>query len=111
MKQKFKLVWPNSRMWLQSHVFKAPSIVTQGYFIGEVSYGHQELALVYPSSPPPCSQRLGSSIVRESHWRCVWKKKKKKENLWTCMQVLQLILSIRLVMLALGWSSWSAGMV
>ena len=29
-------------------------------------HGHQELAFVYPSSPPPCPQGLGSS----SHQRC-----------------------------------------
>ena len=32
-------------------------------------YGHQELALVYPSSPPSCYQGLGTSIGRASHWR------------------------------------------
>ena len=58
--------------WVPEEV--AASIVTQGCFIGEVNYlmlwGHQELALVYPSFPPPCSQGLGSSIGRASHRRC-----------------------------------------
>ena len=70
------------------------------------SNGHQELALVYPFSPPPCSQGLGSSIGRASHRKCegvgsiptqVLRFFSLKKNLGTCIQVLQQCSSLLLI--------------
>ena len=59
--------------------------------------GTLQTFVIYPFSPLPCSQGLGSSIGRTSHWWCVWVQSplspeilfpwKKSQNLYTSATV------------------------
>ena len=84
---------PIAECLLHMHITARP-----GVFHRRSCNGHQELALVYPSSPPPYSQGFGSSIDRASHRRCECVcvistqilRFISQKNLGTCTQVLLL---------------------